>query len=138
MPIPVDFLGKRYKSQSEFSIFVKRFIYDIGPCNDLKNYNLSKFEILIEILKRHPDFAIKTKNMNSIKITNDQLNKAALKIIIINDDNTEIDISWKCAITGKGKSLKSELLSAMRSSVEQQINTYRQSNKGPCQLCGTF
>lgn len=84
-----------YKTQYEFKQFVKNLIYhDIGICSDVKNLYPLQYETLIEILKRHPNFISKTINMCNIKITNDKLNKKALKILIINHDASETDISW--------------------------------------------
>ena len=132
----ITFLDKTYKTQSEFEAFVKNLIYnDIGICNDIKNIYPSHYITLIEILKRHPDFIKKTQNMYNIKIIGDKLNINAFKIIIINTDESEIDISWKCAITGKPKGNKHELMSAMRSSVDEQIFQFRKDNEEKCVLC---
>jgi 5-methylcytosine-specific restriction endonuclease McrA len=132
----IIFLEKTYKTQGEFETFVKNIIYnDIGICNDIKNKNPHHYNILIEILKRHPDFFSKTQNMYNIKIIEDTLNKKAFKIIIINKDSSEIDISWKVAITGKSKGYKHDLMSAMRSSISEQILIFRRYNEAKCVLC---
>ena len=135
---PVNFLNKTYNTQREFEKYVKKIIYDeIGICCDIKNTYPDKYNILIKILERHPDFNSKTENMCNIKIVQDALNVKALKIIIIKNDG-EIDISWKCAITGKHKSNKGELMSAMRSSIEEQIHNFRKScGIEYCELCGS-
>lgn len=133
---PVIFLGTTYKTQREFELFVKNLIYkDIGVCNDIKNTHPSHYNVLIEILKRHPEFNIKTQNMINIKITKDTLNTSGLKILIINNDTSETDISWKCAITGKHNSDKYELMSAMRSSIEDQILEFKKTSENKCVLC---
>jgi len=133
---PVIFLGKTYKTQSEFELFVKNLIYnDIGICDDIKNTYPYHYNNLIEILKRHPDFTSKTQNMFNLKIVKDVWNTSGLKILIINDDMSETDISWKCAITGKHKSDKNELMSAMRSSVDEQIFEFRKTSSNKCVLC---
>jgi len=132
----VIFLGTIYKTQSEFELFVKNLIYnDIGICDDIKNTYPSHYNTLIEILKRHPDFTSKTQNIFNLKIVKDALNTSGLKILIINNDMNETDISWKCAITGKHKSAKSKLMSAMRSSVDNQIFEFRKTSSNKCVLC---
>lgn len=73
--------------------------------------------------------------MCNTKTTRYVLNINALKIIIINTDESEIDISWKCSITGKPKGNKYELMSAMRSSVDEQIFQFRKNNPEKCVLC---
>tara|TARA_Y100000992_G_scaffold212732_1_gene146432 strand:- start:9504 stop:10193 length:690 start_codon:yes stop_codon:yes gene_type:complete len=134
---PVNFLNKTYKTQKEFEKFVKQTIYkDIGICFDVKNRHPDKYNILIKILERHPEWNSKSLNMRTIKIINDALNVKALQIIIINDSG-EVDISWRCAITGKHKSKKSELMMAMRVSVEEQIHDFRRTcGIYRCELCG--
>ena len=132
----IIFLDKTYKTQGEFEAFVKNLIYNgIGICDDIKNIYPSHYITLIEVLKRHPDYISKTQNMCNVKITRDILNINALKIIIINTDESEIDISWKCSITGKPKGNKHELMSAMRSSVDEQIFQFRKNNPEKCVLC---
>ncbi len=127
---PITFLGKTYKSQSEFKNYVKKIIYEeVGSCKDVKNKHPSKYRILIKILERHPDFTSKTENMCNLKIFTDKLNKKALRINIIKKNGDEIDISWRCAITGKPKSSKTELISAMRSSVDDQIYQFKKKIK---------
>ena len=135
---PVTFLNKVYKTQGEFERYVKKIIYkDIGICNDIKNTYPKKYNLLIKILERHPEFNSKTENMCNIKIVCDTLNKQALKVLIIKNDR-EIDISWRCAITGKHKSKKSELTSALRSSIQKQIYEFRRENNNKyCELCGS-
>ena len=136
---PVIFLNIEYKTQLEFEKYVKKIIYeDIGICNDIKNTYPKEYYILIKILERHPEFKTKTKNMSNIKITHDKLNKKALKTIIINNDGKNIDISWKCAITGKSKSKKYDLTSALRSSIDTQIHQFRKDHINDyCQICGS-
>ena len=133
---PVTFLNTEYKTQGEFGKFVEKFIADIGICNDIKNVYNDKYGILIKILERHPNWNSKSENMRNIKIISNVLNRKALEIWIIKDDG-EIDISWRCAITGKGKSKKNELMSAMRVSVREQTYNFRR-NCGIycCELCG--
>jgi hypothetical protein len=134
---PVTFLNTEYKTQGEFEKYVKKIIYeDIGICNDVKNAYPDKYNILIKILERHPDFNSKTENMCNIKIMYDTLNKKALKILIVKNDGNNDDISWRCAITAKHKSKKHELMSAMRSSIDSQIKQFKKAhyNDG-CQIC---
>ena len=133
---PVVFLDNNYKTQRDFEQYVKKLIYEeIGVCHDIKNTYPDKYIILIQLLKRHPEFNSKSKNMCNIKIINDVLNKNALKTIIIKNDG-EIDISWRCAITGKHKSFKNELMSAMRSSIDEQIYDFKINCKNnSCELC---
>lgn len=132
----IVFLGETYESQRDFETFVKNLIYnDIGLCNDIQNVHPSHYITLVEILKRHPNFVSKTRNMRNIKIIVDKLNVNAFKVIIVENNGDEIDISWKSAITGKTKGNKHKLMSAMRSSIEEQILRFRQNSEKRCALC---
>jgi 5-methylcytosine-specific restriction endonuclease McrA len=55
--------------------------------------------------------------------------------MIINKNASEIDISWKTAITGKHKPVKEDLTGAMRSSLDEQIFKFRKDNEEQCVLC---
>jgi hypothetical protein len=135
--VPIVVLEKIYKTQAEFEAFVKNLIYnDIGICDDIKNTHPFHYNTLIEILKRHPNYYNKTINMCNLKIVRNALNPNCLGIIIINNDLSETDISWKIAVSGRLKSYKKVLMSAMRSSIDNQIYVFRASNEKKCVLCG--
>lgn len=134
----IIFLNKEYSSQKEFEKFIKEIIYEkIKICNDIKNKYPEEYKILVEFLKRHPTYDLKTKNMCNLKISSNKLNKKALEILILNNDKTEIDISWNQAIKGGHKTHKSELVSAMRSSIELQIINFKNNNEKICSKCGS-
>lgn len=141
-PKPVEFMGKTFESQTKFKTYVKKIIYDeIGICNDIQNTNPDKYHILIKIIERHPDFESKTQNMCNLKIQqNKKSPKKAYEVLIINNDGTTTDISWAHdAITGKSKSIESQLKEAMRSSVDEQICDFREQNKRKCcEKCGNI
>ena len=136
---PVTFMGKLYKTQGEFEKYVRKVIYeDIGPCLDIQGTYPLQYDTLIKILERHPDFTSKAENMCNVKIVRDTLNRKALKMLITKKDGEEVDISWKCAITGEHKPDKGELMSAMRSSIDKQIYQFKTENKNKfCELCGS-
>ena len=133
----IIFLEKTYNTQKEFENYVKNLIYkDIGICNDIKNRKPYLYNNLIELLKRHPEYISKSKDMINIKIQQNNLNKKGYEILIINNDNSEIDISWRTAITGSNKSKKRDLTSAMRYSIKNQILEYKnKQNNYICVKC---
>ena len=71
--------------------------------------------------------------MKDYKVITNYINRNALAVMIINDDNTETDISWHTAINGTPKTFESELKSAMRYSIEYQIQMFR--NNIPHCIC---
>jgi 5-methylcytosine-specific restriction endonuclease McrA len=132
----IKILDLTFKSKADFKAYVKNLIYnDISLCDSVLSMKPDLFNILVEILKRHPDFNNKTKKMCDLKIVRDTLNKKAFKIMIINNDSTEIDISWHVAIDGKHKSDKAELVSALRSSIESQILNFKNKSEQKCVIC---
>ena len=137
---PVTFLNTVFESQTEYRKYVKKIIYnDIGICNDIKNTYPDLYKILIEILKRHPDFNSKSKNMCNIKIIHNKINDEGFETVIIKNDGSEVDIAWTCAITGKYKSEKHKLMSAMRSSIDPQIKQFRREHiNDSCEICGNI
>lgn len=137
---PIYHDGKKYKTQKEFEIFVKNLIYnEIGICNDIKNIYPYKYKKLIKILQRHPEFNSKSKNICNLIIIKNKLNRNALEINIVKTNKEIIDISWRCAITGKYKTKKSDLMSAMRISIYPQIYEFKRISKNHCcELCGSI
>jgi hypothetical protein len=139
---PVEFMGKIFKTQGEFEKYVKNIIYDeVGICNDIKNLYPDNYNILIELLKRNPKFKSKSQNMCNLKIQQNKLSRQkAYEILIINNDETTTDISWKHdAIKGESKTKDIQLKEAMRSSVDEQILDFRRKNEiKSCEICGNI
>lgn len=132
---PITFMDTIYPTQASFKKYVENLIYnEIDICDDIKNKYPSQYNILIKVLERHPDYDEKSKNMCNIKIVQDKLNKKGYKILIVKKEG-EIDISWHCAITGEHKSLKHELMSAMRNSIVSQVLDFKNKTLQLCVLC---
>jgi hypothetical protein len=135
---PIQLCGIYYPTQKEFGEFVKQLIYKtIGPCENIKATHPTHYQTILHVLRRHPRFDAKTVHMSYLKLTQDPLNSRALKMIIVNYDNTEVDISWKIAITGCDHTIKRNLMSAMRSSVEDQILYFKTNSRQVCSLCSS-
>lgn len=133
---PVYLLDKKFDSQKKFREFVNKLIYEeIGMCEDIKNIYPSKYKILIKVLERHPSFNKKSINMCNLKIIQNKF-KTGLEVIIVNKDKTEVDISWNIAISGKSRSYKYDLMSAMRSSIDDQIYKLKKNKNKYCEKCG--
>lgn len=138
----IKFLNKIYKTQGEFKKYVKNIIYDkVGICNDIKTFHPDNYNILIELLKRHPEFESKSQNMCNLKIQQNKLSRQrAYEVLIINHDGTTTDISWAHdVIKGKSKPKNIQLNEAMRSSVNEQILDFRRKNEiKSCEICGNI
>lgn len=135
---PIVFRGHTYKTQTEFESYVRKLLYEkICSCNSIKNDKPQCYEEIIDLLKRHPAYDEKIKNMSDIKLVPDKLNAKALKLMIINTDGSEGDISWRVAITGKRKSSKEKLRSALRSSIDDQILDFKKTSIPMCEICNS-
>ena len=133
---PIVFGDKIFKTQKQADIYVKELIYNIGICDSLKTYDGLAYQKLCDVLKRHPNANSKLADMVDLKIGRNTLNKNALEVHIIKTNGCSEDISWKICISGKDKSDKSELASAMRYSIEDQIMEYSiHHNHNICALC---
>ena len=87
------------------------------------------------------DIKSKSQNMCNLKIQQNKLSRQkAYEILIIKNDETTTDISWKHdAIKGEYKSKDIQLKEAMRSSVDEQILDFRRKNEiKSCEICGNI
>lgn len=104
---------------------VREMIYDIGITQEVDN------PLLYELIKLHYDYANKTKNMVSLGI---EARDRGLGLVIYTDTGKTV-ISWNCCFDGE-KSYKALLNTALRTSIDQQIQDYKRSNfPSLCHLC---
>jgi len=133
--IPIIHRGITYKSQTDFKKYAIELIYKkIGLCKNIKDHIY--YDELLDLLKRHPNYKTKTEYMVNLAIRQNKLNKSSLGVWIIkSDNNPDEDISWaKNCINSKNNSKQSELNSALRSSIQEQIMFYKKNNT--LQECG--
>lgn len=62
------------------------------------------------------------------------MNSNGYEVLIINEDGSETDISFRLAITGKHKTQKAELTSAMRSAIDDQVRIFRENSPQACEF----
>tara|TARA_Y100000590_G_C15531696_1_gene943434 strand:- start:140 stop:820 length:681 start_codon:yes stop_codon:yes gene_type:complete len=125
-----------YKSKKDFKEYANELIYKkIGICENIKS-NIY-YDELLDLLKRHPNYKTKTEYMINLAIRRGQLNKSSLAVWIIQSDNKpDEDISWaKNCINSKNNSKQSELNSALRSSIQQQIMSFKNNTLHKCVNC---
>lgn len=93
-------------------------------------------EPFMTVLQNHPEYTNKVgAGIDSISIRMNRRNKAARELYIKRIDGSEIDISWVTCFTGKAKSYKSLLQSAMREAISPQILEFLKLNR-VCNKCG--
>lgn len=134
--VKVEFMDKIFNTKKSFEKYIRNIIYnEIGVCDDIKNIYPEKYEILLNLLKRHPNYSYKTRKMNNLKFIIDPLNKRGLKLIVVRN-NDEESISWTTAIRGKNKSSKILFCESLRVAIEGQIKEFKKNKLKFCEICG--
>lgn len=133
----VEFNGELFASKKRFTEYIVSIIYDIGECDNIKNYNQKYYDILLELIKRHPQYVDKSRDMINLRLIPNTLKNNSLELRIIKKDGTDIDISWKKdCIDGKSDTEEQKLKKAMRSSIDNQTREFKEKyNDNICKLC---
>ena len=128
--------GLTFKTQKAAEDHVRTMINTIGLCDSVKSKG-SVFDKLHDVLMNHPDSYEKLLHMIDIKIVQNKLNQTAKEIHIVKADGSSVDMSWRLCVSGKPKTLRAELLSALRYSIDYQIHEYKEKAcLDICSLCG--
>ena len=104
-----------------------------GFCNSLKKERYEDFEDFMELFKEHPEYEIKLKNVIDLCIVANKRCRKYFEINLIKDDGSFEDISYRCCINKH--SPNSNLLRALRYTIEPQIRDYRNNNELICDFC---
>lgn len=115
--------------------YVRNLIHQTGPISSVKQLNIETYQRLLEVLQSHPDATSKLSNISDIAIRQDPLNKKALALFVVKDQE-EDDISWRVCI--KPRSSDYYLLQAMRQIIVDQILDFKtNSDVTRCEICNT-
>ena len=113
--------------------YIRELLAKIGVCDSVGIY----FDDIKNIVSHHPKADIKLAKLKDFKIQNSILNKKALQLIIINDDDTITDISWLICASKKLKTNNDNLKAAFRNCILPQIEKFiEQNDTSKCQMCG--
>lgn len=124
--------GHQFSSQSKLENYTRNLIKSIGICSSVKEHNIDSFNFFIDLFKRHPNYPEKIKDLIDIKINPNKIKPYQFELNIVRVDNTLEDISWISCISGKKKD---SYLSAMRVSIQDQIDEFRQTHIVQCADC---
>ncbi len=131
----IYFNNTEFPTKSKFRDYIKNLIKnEIGVCDSLKSTKY--WNQIEELMKRHPEYNEKVRNMKDVIIRYSFFNN--IELCIINNDNTETTFSYITAIEGKGNSDKYELTCAMRECVSYQILDYRSNCDLICNNCNSM
>lgn len=121
-----------FKSQEDAKKYIRSLLSEVGCCSSVKSKNGEVFNVFMELIKRHPDGESKIHDVVDFAIQYDKMNKTAFMLSIIRSDGEVQPISWIHCITGKHKSPKDMLNSALRSSIGDQILTFKSNMQSTC------
>lgn len=117
---------------------------NIRHTKDIMDRNRNKYltgddlDFVLTILKNHPDYIEKVgAGISKIEVRRTAMNYFGMYIIRV--DGSEIDFSYKTCISGKSKSLDSNLREAMREAVSDQLRELKigiDVRSFTCPLCG--
>ena len=120
---PLVIGSKQFNSQKDCENYVRNLFSTIGLCSSIKK--TTHFDFIHDLVKRHPKYLEKCKNLKDFELVRNKFNKNAFELHLIRDDETVEDISWRICITGKTKTDKQLLFSALRYSIQEQIIEYK-------------
>jgi hypothetical protein len=128
----MDILSQ-YKTQKALKAFVRKFIDEIGPCVSIKENYPDRYDVLLELFKRHSDYPKKFIGLKDIMTNYNPFSKN-LEVIIKKDDGTTdaVSVLQNC-ITGKPKD---KLNVAMRVAINSQIQDFKGNTRNECEICG--
>ena len=125
-----------FKSQKEAIEHYRKLFTDVGCCISVKSKNQSIYHELMELIQRHPDGQAKIHNVVDFTVQKDWLNKSAFKLSIVRNNNETCSIAWRTCITGKSKSTKELLSSALRYTIGNQIFDFKNKlQQTSCEFC---
>lgn len=124
MPQLIVIGDRSFKSKKECTDHVRHVLKQIGPTESVETYdkqNKSTHSIFFsQLCEKHPECHEKLDRFKDFKI---QLNgyKTGLELIIIKNDGSVIDISYKVCIDGKHKNNSLLFKAALRTNISSQI-----------------
>ena len=115
-----------------------RHAKDIMDRNRNKELIGDDLSFVLAILKNHPDYKEKVgAGISRIEVRRTAMNYFGMHIVRV--DGSEIDFSYKTCISGKSKSLDSNLREAMREAISDQMRSFKfgvNEQTFTCPICG--
>lgn len=126
-----------FKSQGQCRKYVQDLLKSVGVTKSVKNADCNSFTFLTLLCQRHPNKDTKLNNFNDFVIERNAMNRKAYALFVMDCNGNKQDISWIQCISGKPKSHKQELTSALRNAIQYQIDDFKKTivNRRMCQNC---
>jgi hypothetical protein len=117
------------KAQEEYY----KKILNKGFSNSLVKERPKDYEDLMELFKKHPEYPDKIKDVVDIMVVKNKRNSRYYAFEIIKQNGTVEDISYTCCINPRKEN--HDFITAMRNSIQPQINDFRKKAKRECEIC---
>jgi len=125
-----------FKSQTELVNYTRTILTDIGVTLSVALKNQDHLHFLFALCQRHPSQESKLSKFIDFKIQNNVLNPNGLALVIINNDCTQTEISWRLCVTGVKTSVKTMFYGALRQSISMQIKEFKDNTDvSNCKEC---
>ena len=108
-------------------------ILNKGVCKSLVEERKEDYEELMELFKKHPEYPDKLRDVVDIMVGKNKRNSEYYEFNVIRQDGSVEDISYRCCINPRNE--KHNILSAMRNTIQPQIDDFRKSAKKECEFC---
>jgi len=129
--------GTTYASQKALTMRIQDIIKRTG-CGPLA---ANDEEFMVEVLLNHPEWDEKTdRQLDHLEVADHhgEWGAPTRGFNIVRKDGTKVDVSFRTAITAKGRPWKQDVAIAARIAIKDQITACRIRDAGkPCPVCKT-
>jgi hypothetical protein len=108
----------------------------IVKCTSLKKYRPTVYLFFYKLFQRHPEKERK-RTTEIVDIAIEPHKKKGLVIRIVFNDGTSDTISYVSCVKQRVSRFSKKLREAYRAAISDQIESFIQENRGPCELCGS-
>lgn len=126
----------QFSTVSKLTKHTRNLLKKVGVCESVKSKDLDAYNFLVELIKNHPTYADRVNSFKDFAINYNHLNKKALELFIVKDNDELRSVSWLCCCSGKSKSHSDLFNRCLRHIIRNQIYSYKnQHNTNVCELC---
>jgi hypothetical protein len=126
----------QFSTVSKLTSYTRTLLKKVGVCDSVKSIDLDAFNFLIDLIKNHPSYDERITNFRDFAINYNHLNKKALELFIVDEDNNHNSISWICCCSGNTRSDSELFNKCLRNIIKSQIFEFKnKNNTSICSLC---
>jgi hypothetical protein len=126
----------QFSTVSKLTSYTRTLLKKVGVCDSVKSVDLDAFNFLIDLIKNHPSYDERIIDFKDFAINYNHLNKKALELFIVNDNNELSSISWICCCSGNIRSDSELFNKCLRNIIKSQIYQFKNKhNTSICELC---